>query len=303
MEAALLYIAEQRIEYRDFMLQEFASQVRLEGLKLLSPSSNYKQTSERFLRVIKLYNVMLKAEGHSNSQAESLRIRSLNHRRSGSDVSTSPKKVALKPQNFVSIQFETDSLWEILETWMKILQSDLDPTYQSCSSTIKSEVETSTSYSSSLVVSDSLRLSQPAVELTICQSMSRPPTPSRSDSYHFAMERTDQGVFSNLFRRSTGTLTNMEPMGSSTLQRRCSLDSAINRFNFPSAQNQSHSALECLTTLGSDVSTKNNVFIKKNQNPKQIEEGDVLSITADRLCAVIHGYYLFCQSNPVWNIE
>ncbi|XP_065646251.1 E3 ubiquitin-protein ligase HACE1 isoform X3 [Hydra vulgaris] len=287
VEAAFLYIGEQRQDYRDFMLQELASQVRLEGLKLLSPSSDYKLTTERFLKVIKIYNKMLTSESHS----ENFRMRT--HRRTGSDISTSPRKTTLQPQNIASINFETDTLWESLNTWMKILQSELYPS----NSYVKSKVVNSKSCLSAPTINESLRLTQPAVQLAINQTP--PPMPlSRSDSYHNAMETTDQEILPNSISRS---------MENISMHRRSS-DGSVNRINLSFSQLQTEN--QCIaqlspshmhqhsnmpsTSLGSGNSTA-------NVENKISKEGDVLSITADRLCAVIHGYYLFCQSNPVWN--
>ena len=315
MESVFLYIAEQGVNYRDFMLQEFASHIRLEGLKLLCPSSSYKLTTERYLKVIKLFNTVLTAEAHSKSQlSNSLKLSSIGLRRTSSDNFSSLNKFALKPHNtlkphnIVDIQFETASLWDTLETWMNLLQDELNPGSKLHNSNSMIQPLSTRSESShyqsdctaSYVFTDSLLLCQPAFEYAINQNLCSPIF-SRSNSYYAAMETTDQSVLDDLCSISrSNCLKNIESRVNPNRYRRCSLDSTVDRLKFSSAQIQLNSSFHGLVSLETDH-FRDDLIIKGNKSPKLPEGEDVLSITADRLCAVIHGYYLFCQSNSLWN--
>ena len=278
----LLYLSSQRIKLRNTILQILAQVVHTEGLKLLSPSSNYEESSKAFIRDMKIFNVLLQHDP-DNESGPDVRLRSDSGTARQTRSSSFYIQFKTEPENIAAILMELDSLWGIVNSWMSILQNEIESKEdESCSSPehiLDSDTSSLHSIASHLKRNnfhrqvsrhsaslDMLRMNQPAVEFLSQSSVIDEQAWSRSSSYHNAIEAT-----------------------SDEFERTLSPDSI-----------QSTSSEE-----QSEVGDNNSEGVSKREDTIlelqiKMKDSHVVELTADRLCAVIHGYFLYSQAHPIW---
>lgn len=326
----LSFLMSQDVSYRNLILRLYAGSLVDKGLKLLSPSSDYQESSRLFLKNMNLFNHVMSFKrklNESGSTIELVRTRTNSSTSRNTQSFDRHKDYVCPPSNLSEIETTLDSLWMSMSSWMSILQSEMKSVpktpntdeespssslaasasaneafesdtcnIHSFASHLKRSSTFKRQYSKHSASIERLRLSQPAFEMTleINENNRKKETVSnsaremfvRSDSYHNAMALT-----SDDFERA------LSPSG----------DSVGNEQEL--TFRESLSSVEDITRTEStteDENFKKSILPSNSENIEATHKGEdtadsqVIELTADRLCAIIQGYHMYCQAVPAW---
>ena len=344
----LSYLMYKDIAYRDHILLSVAKTFHSEGMKLLTPNSDYEEYSKRFLRNVNIMRYLLSCDPSRGSTSslhasrtaytnnnDSARLRLdtlLSRNESNSSEKLLSHRYTVEPENVERINLEVHGLWSVLESWMEILQHEVKSSQsyspvseiegdtlsllkaEACdlrASATSSPCRRRSSMSRGSANLERLRWSQPALQFTILSEdgMENPDTEEMvtgCTSDHGEGDEEAKGEIALSHTALVGSeWVDIQEAGSCSLEESDVLGRLVNEVT-----DCSIGAGECSTSAGTqniessavDVTSTSmpSLSVNVDNSESPVDVNQVMDMTGDRLCCLIHGYFLFCQGQSTW---
>ena len=256
------------------ILYQIAKYAHLEGMKLLSQIKEIENVSENFIKYIKVFICLVSANPTVERPAPDVRqrINSALLRRPFSQAANTNNVTKIhenRPENFDDVEREFSALWTLMESWMSILHSEM----KNDSTTNGSEIDS---------LETSPRLSDDKEEET---TSLRSFTSRLRNSNH------------KLFRSISRTSTNVEQ------QLRLSQPAyTINNYEDSALYlPRSDSYSMALNDIDDRFEVRSTVSASTISLGEKDEDNHILDLTADRLCATINGFHMYCSCAYSWD--
>lgn len=279
---ALTFICSTHANYRNKILVEFAKIVYAEGMKLLSQAQDMDFVADSFLKFIQIFNsLMCHGGGHGSETSES----TLQRLNSAAAILRRPSVTStvfdVAPGNIQDIETELDMLWETMEQWLSILQNEISQYEEQVylPTKIYSPENSSVDNGSSSVGSFISSMRRSAKYLRSISKNSLDLEKLRLSQPAYAVNHRDHDSQAYLTRSQsyTNALTDIDD----DFEKVLSSESVSPNLQSVSSNLQSVPSSPQTTTVAFDVK--------------------LIDLTADRLCAAIHGYHLYCSVKPCWD--
>ena len=236
-------------------------------MKLLSQIKEIEKVSENFIKYIKVYTSLVSANPPvDRPPVPDVRQRinsALLRRPFAPTVNTNNvTKFQSKPKNYEAIEREFSDMWILMESWMNILHSEL----KNESLTDESDVDSQETSPQSEGETNSLR--------SIASRLRN----SNQKLFH-SISRTSNNVEHQLRLSQPAYTINNYDDSSLYLPRTDSYSKALNNVDD-----------EFEVRSGSSISLE-----------EKDKDGHILDLTADRLCATIKGFHLYCSCAYSWD--
>lgn len=316
------YICACDVHLKDEILFKQAQNVSVDGLNLLSQSADCFEMSEKFIKTVSVFTYLLAFNSHSRNVSPELRRTYELH----SELIHNDLR---EPDNLADIENELASLWRVLESWMKLLQQEIngeDDVASCCSASPRNEIVEKTrlhSFANALKRNSSLkldrqvsktslsleqlRLIQPAMEFNMGNEDERlaqavtnnedPDLNERASSGYYRSESYRQAVQFNFDDELEEQATENRISYSDILTGEVVTD--IENEGMENVNGEDNSHVLDSSAFTQDPLQKN--FLNGDTGfGRSRKNSNVFEITSDRLCSVIHGYHLYCDAKPLW---
>ena len=316
------YICACDVHWKDEILFKQAQNVSVDGLNLLSQSADCSEMSEKFIKTVSVFTYLLAFNPYSRSVSPELRRTYELH----SELMQNDLR---EPDNLADIENELASLWRVLESWMKLLQQEIngEDDVASCfSASPRNEIVEKTrlhSFANALkrnsyfkldrqvsktsLSLEQLRLVQPAMEFNmgnederLAQSLTNDEDPDLNQGAspgYYRSESYRQAVQFNFDDELEEQSTENRISYSNTLTEEVITDIENEGIENVNGENNSH--VLSSSTFTQDPLQKN--YLNGDTGfDRDRKNSNVFEMTSDRLCSVIHGYHLYCDAKPLW---
>lgn len=247
------------------ILYKIANYAHLEGMKLLSQMKEIEKVSENFIKYIKVYTSLVSANPPVERPVSDVRqrINSALLRRPAVNTNNDTK-IQTKPKNYDAIEREFSEMWILMESWMKILHSEL----KSESLTDESDIDSQ--------------------ETSPCSEGQGETNSLRSIASRLRNSNP------KLFRSISRTSNNVEQ------QLRLSQPAyTINNYEDSSLYlPRTDSYSRALSNIDDEFDSRSVSAVSLGEKD---EDGHILDLTADRLCATIKGFHLYSSCAYSWD--
>ena len=316
------YICACDVHWKDEILLKQAQNVSVDGLNLLSQSADCSEMSEKFIKTVSVFTYLLAFNPYSRSVSPELRRTYELH----SELMQNDLR---EPDNLEDIENELASLWRVLESWMKLLQQEIngeDDVASCCSASPRNEIVEKTrlhsfanalkrnssfkldrQFSKTSLSLEQLRLIQPAMEFNMGNEDERL---AQSITYN---EDTDlsQGASPGYYRsesyRQAVQFNFDDELEEQATENRISYSNILTEEVITVIENEGIGNVngeDNSHVLGSSTFTQDPLQTKYLNGDtgfgRSRKNSNVFEITSDRLCSVIHGYHLYCEAKPLW---
>ncbi|XP_066926348.1 E3 ubiquitin-protein ligase HACE1-like [Clytia hemisphaerica] len=275
IEDVLTCLVSQDKEYRSLVLLQISKYVHAEGMKLLSQIPEVDKVTSNFIKYIKIFiKLVTFNEPVERSRSETRqRMNSVSVFRTFTPGTNNPVQLAnvneTRPENLDDIEMEFNTLWATMESWMSILYGEMRG--RSDSPEPSSSDETSPRSQDSITETSSLRSFATRLRTS-------------NPKLYRSVSRTSTNIEQRLrLSQPAYTLNSYDEDSTVYLNRSPSYSSALSDIDDDFEKR--------LATTPSDTSLDQDSTSDQN----------ILNMTADRLCATINGYHLYCSVVFAWD--
>ena len=267
----MLYLSSEESRYRDMIMYQIAKYAHLEGQKLLSQIKDIEKVTGNYIKYIKIFTHLVSSDTPVERVSPAARQRinsSLLRPFTPSVAPTLPNINETRPGNFEEVEREFSALWTLMESWMDILWAEMK--------------------------SDSITESQ----------LESPENSPRSDNKNEGSETNSLRSYASRLKISNPKLFRSISRTSTNVEQQLRLSQPAYTFNNYEDSSlylpRSESYSKALSNINDHFDVKSSISQVSMLSLNE-KDNHILDLTADRLCAVINGYHMYCTCTNSWD--